>query len=188
MTQDSSVSDSERRRTVTVNSGGVFKIWDSVGTGVFDTVSHRRGAIVNYGGTVTIMGGTIIRSTENGTNAAQRPGCVNGGSNSWYVIDNQGAMTMNGGTLVNTGYFSSLIHNLGTTYDAKFTMNKGMLQNGFIALKNDDNGVIEINGGIITTTSSFRSSLQNWEKGKVNGGILKVQSWHSHGTMRTIVS
>lgn len=161
MAQNLSVSDREHCHIVTVNSGRVFEVWNSVGTGVLDDVSHGREAIINHGGMVTIMGETITRSAENSTNVAHGSRCVSGGSNSWYIINNQGTMTTNGGTAVNTGYFFSLICNLGTTYNAKFTMNGRTLQNGFIALKNDGNSIVEINGGTITTTLSFGSSLQN---------------------------
>ena len=69
----------------TITNNGTLTIQ---GEGTVDNVSHARGAVVNYG-TLTITGGDFTRSKEAGVQ-----GSANG--NSWYVIDNQGTMTVTG--------------------------------------------------------------------------------------------
>ncbi len=137
------------------------------GNGTIDNVSHGRGALVNKG-TVTLESGTLTRSQEAGTAPADQGG-TNGG-NSWYVVDNNGGeMIMNGGTVVATGKYSSLIRNLNAT----FTMNGGTLSNAFITLKNDDNGVATITGGYIESTGDFgNSAIQNWGNVTITGGMV----------------
>lgn len=155
------------QHTVTVEKDATLIVTDSSAdkTGVIDNVSHARGALVNYG-TVTVEGGTLTRSAEAGASASD-----NGGS-SWYVIDNQGTMTFDGGTVTSTGKYSSLVRNLNGT----LTINDGEFENGFIALKNDDGGVLEITGGTIT---SDEQAIQNWSKAEISGGTLNgpVIAW-----------
>lgn len=155
------------QHTVTVEKDATLIVTDSSAdkTGVIDNVSHARGALVNYG-TVTVEGGTLTRSAEAGASASDN------GGNSWYVIDNQGTMTFDGGTVTSTGKYSSLVRNLNGT----LTINDGEFENGFIALKNDDGGVLEITGGTIT---SDEQAIQNWSKAEISGGTLNgpVIAW-----------
>ncbi len=122
---NSLVSNSERRRTVIVNSEIAFEVRDSVGTDIFDNVSYGRGTIVNYGGTVT-HGRNHHQVRQERHQRGTEPEYVSDGSNLWYVIDNQGIMTINSGTVVNIEYFSLFIRNLGIIYDVKFIINGGM--------------------------------------------------------------
>lgn len=131
-----------------------------VGDGVVDNVSHGKGALVNKG-TANLEGGHFTRSAEAGTPAGN-------GGNSWYVIDNHGTMVIDGAKVTNTSGLSSLIRNI----EASFTMESGFLENAFIALKNDDNGTVAINGGTISTTGTGGSALQNWGQATVSGGTL----------------
>ena len=148
------------QHTVTVNEGATLIVIDSSAdkTGVIDNVSHAHGALVNYG-TVTVEGGTLTRSAEAGASASDN------GGNSWYVIDNQGTMTFDGGAVRSTGKYSSLVRNLNGT----LTINDGEFENGFIALKNDDGGMLKITGGTIT---SDEQAIQNWSKAEISGGTL----------------
>ena len=144
----------------TITNNGTLTIQ---GSGKVDNVSHGKGALVNNG-TATLNGGTLTRSQEKGTNASTS------GGNSWYVVDNHGTMTVNNGTIINTSGFSSLIRNIGAT----FNMKGGTLQNAFIVLKNDDNGTVNMTGGKVVTTDSQGSALQNWGKATVSGGTLSA--------------
>lgn len=142
------------------------------GDGTVDNVSHARGALVNKG-TATINGGTFTRSQEKGTAEG-----ANG--NSWYVIDNQGTLTVTGGTVKNTSGFSSLVRNLNGTLN----VNGGNFSNEFIALKNDDNGIMKITAG---TIESKEQAVQNWHNLDVTGGTFNgdVITWsygNSQGT------
>lgn len=145
----------------TITNKGVLTI---TGAGTVDNVSHGKGALVNQG-TVRMNGGTLTRSQEKGSSP------TNSGGNSWYVVDNNGgAFTMTGGKIVNTSGFSSLIRNLNAT----FTLENGELENGFIVLKNDDQGVVDMSGGTVTTTGEGGSAVQNWGQLTVSGGTLNA--------------
>lgn len=153
----------------TITNNGILTI---KGEGTVDNVSHARGALVNKG-TATINGGTFTRSQEKGTAEG-----ANG--NSWYVIDNQGTLTVTGGTVKNTSGFSSLVRNLNGTLN----VNGGNFSNEFIALKNDDNGIMNITAG---TIESKEQAVQNWHNLDVTGGTFNgdVITWsygNSQGT------
>ena len=142
----------------TITNKGALIIIDSVGTGVVDNVSNGKGALVNNG-TVTLKSGKLTRSAESSAE----------GGNTWYVVDNNGGeMNVEGGEIISTSKTSSLIRNL----KAEFNMKGGHLKNAFIALKNDDNGVVTVTGGEIETTAVGGSALQNWGKATVSGGTL----------------
>ncbi len=154
------LTNSEGQHTITVNEGAKLAIKDSseAQTGTVDNVTHAKGALVNFGDT-TVESGTLTRSAEASTSASDN------GGNSWYVVDNQGTLTFNGGKVVNEGYYSSLIRNLNGT----LTVNDGEFSNHFIALKNDNYGVMNIAGGTIT---SKEQSIQNWSEANISGGEL----------------
>ena len=109
-------------------------------------MTHGRAALVNYGEAI-LAGGTFTRSAEAST------GPTENGNNSYYVIDNNGSMTVREGTtIINDGYFSSLVRNMGTDADnvATLRIEGGTLeQQGFIAVKNDDYSSLSITGGTI---------------------------------------
>ncbi len=156
----------------TITNNGTLTIVDSSenGAGTVDCVTHGKGALVNYG-TVTVKGGTFTRSKEASTSP------TNSGGNSWYVIDNQGEMTFNGGKVVNKSEFSSLVRNL----NGSLTINGGEFENAFIALKNDEKGKLVVNGGTVT---SSEQSLQNWNEATLSGGTFngRVATWGYTGT------
>mgnify|MGYP004684033213 CR=1 FL=1 len=131
-------------------------------------------------GTITIRDtsadktGTIKRD-DNGTE----------GGTSYYVIDNQGTMTIESGTVSNnSGYRktnpsgsmvgSSLIRN-GDDTAATLTITGGTLeQKNFIAIKNGSLGTLNVSGG---TISSDHSAIQNWFVANITGGKINGQLW-----------
>ena len=140
------------------------------GAGTVDNVTHAKGALVNNG-TVILEGATFTRSKEASTSS------TSSGGNSWYVIDNHdGSMTITGtANVVNNGYFSSLIRNIGTANAASsltVSGNATLRQDNFIALKNDDYGNVAITGGTIT---SNEQAIQNWSQAAISGGTLNGQ-------------
>ncbi len=161
------LTNADGQHTVTVEKGGSLTIVDSSAdkTGVIDNVTHGRGALVNYG-TVTVESGELTRSAE----ASKSP--TDNGGNSWYVVDNQGTMTFNDGSVVNESHYSSLVRNLNGT----LTINGGTFENPFIALKNDDGGTLTVAGGTVT---SEEQAIQSWSTTTVSGGTLngRVTSW-----------
>ena len=168
----------------TITNNGTLTVQDSSTSqsGTVDNVTHAKGALVNYG-TATLKGGTFTRSKEASTSPS------NSGGNSWYVIDNQGTMTIDGATVTNNGYFSSLIRNLGQSAEtpAKLTVSDGLLQNKFITLKNDDYSEMTIKGGKITSDDQ---AIQNWGNANISGGTLEgsviTWSYKDHASETTI--
>ena len=169
----------DRKHTITNN--GTLTIKDSVGGGIVDNVSHGRAAIKNnVGGTVTIENGTFCRTAEASIDAD------NSGNNSYYVIDNQGTMNINGGTFkfsdTKNGAYSSLIHN--GWYDgtkntekapAKMTITDGSFTQGTggkITVKNDDYGELKIQGGTFTQPQAGYYCVFNWNVAEITGGTI----------------
>lgn len=143
------------------------------GEGTVDNVTHKKGALVNTG-TVILKGGTFTRSAEESKSPTDN------GGNSWYVIDNQGKMTISDNAeIINNGYYSSLIRNMGSSAEkmASLEINGGKIeQKHFIAVKNDDFGKITVTGGTITSDDQ---AIQNWTEVSVTGGAIngKVVTW-----------
>ena len=155
--------------TITVALGAKLTI---TGTGTVDNVTHQRAAIVNNG-TATLNGGTYTRSKENSDNNKE-----DAKGNSFYTIlsDNGATMTINEGvTVTNVGHFSSMICNGGTSASTStMIINGGTFNGGLNAIKNDEAGVLTINGGDFSNTSQF--VVMNWHKTTINGGSFKAQS------------
>ena len=104
----------------------------------------------------------------------------------YYTIDNQGTMTIESGKVYNhTGTMpngASLIRNAGAGKAATLIISGGHIQqDGFIAVKNDDYGILSITGGTITTTgdtdTNTASAVQNWCKADITGGIINGTVW-----------
>ena len=150
------------------------------------------GCILN-GGTGTAkaalynLGTITIRDTSEdkaGTIKRDDNGTV--GETSYYVIRNQGTMTIESGNVINnSGYKkanstgsmvgSSLICNGDCDEGGKLTIKGGTFtQNNFIAIKNGALGVLHVTGGKIT---SNHSAIQNWFKADITGGEIKGQLW-----------
>ena len=153
----------------TITNNGTLTITATNG-GTVDNVTHQRAAIVNNG-TATLNGGTYTRSKENPENNKE-----NAGGNSFYTIlsDNGATMTINEGvTVTNVGHFSSMIRNGGTSAST-LIINGGTFSGGLNAIKNDEAGVLTINGGDFSNTSQF--VVMNWHKTTINGGSFKALS------------
>ena len=146
----------------TITNNGTLTL---TGTGTVDNISHGKGALVNNaGGNATLDGPTLTRSDEAGSSS------TNNGGNSWYVVDNHGTMTVESGSIISTSYYSSLLRNIGATLNVK----GGTMESNFIVLKNDDEGVMNITGGTITTKGTGGSALQNWGEATISGGTLNA--------------
>ena len=154
----------------TITNNGTLTI---EGTGTVDNISHGKAAVYNArGGVVTLNGGTYTRSKENGSDK------VNSGGNSYYNIQNHGEMTINGGVIVKqTGNFSSMIASgfydgTDETTNPKLVINGGHFDGGMNTIKNDDRGILEINGG--TFTNVRQAALMNWNEATITGGSFEV--------------
>ena len=139
-----------------------------------------KAALYNLG-TITIQDTSAAKT---GTIKRDDTGTV--GETSYYVIRNQGTMTIESGTVINnSGYRktnptgsmigSSLICNGDCNEGGTLTIKGGTLtQNNFIAIKNGALGVLHVTGG---TISSDHSAIQNWFKADITGGEIKGQLW-----------
>ena len=159
-----------KTKTHTITNKGNLTI---EGTGTVDNISHGKAAVYNArGGVVTLNGGTYTRSKENGSDK------VNSGGNSYYNIQNHGEMTINDGvTVEQNGNFSSMIASGfydGTkeTTNPKLVINGGHFDGGMNTIKNDDRGILEINGG--TFTNVRQAALMNWNEATITGGSFKA--------------
>ena len=139
-----------------------------------------KAALTNYG-TITINDSSADKA---GTIKRDDKGTV--GETSYYVIHNQGTMTIEGGNVINnSGYEqvnpsgsmngSSLICNGDCDGESTLTIKGGTFtQNNFIAIKNGALGVLHVTGGTIT---SEHSAIQNWFKADITGGEITGQLW-----------
>lgn len=132
-------------------------------------------------GTITIQDTSAAKT---GTIKRDDNGTV--GETSYYVIRNEGTMTIESGNVINnSGYAkanstgsmvgSSLICNGDCDEGGTLTINGGTFtQNNFIAIKNGALGVLHVTGGTIT---SNHSAIQNWFKADITGGEINGQLW-----------
>ena len=139
-----------------------------------------KAALYNLG-TITIQDTSAAKT---GTIKRDDTGTV--GETSYYVIRNQGTMTIESGTVINnSGYKkanstgsmigSSLICNGDCDEGGTLTIKGGTFtQNNFIAIKNGALGVLHVTGGTIT---SNHSAIQNRVKADITGGEIKGQVW-----------
>ena len=153
--------------TITVALGAKLTI---IGTGTVDNVTHGKAALINNG-TATLDGGTYMRSQEDDGNSKDSPG-----KNSYYTIVNASgaAMTINAGVSVtNKGNFSSMIRNGGAgAAIATMTINGGTFNGGINTVKNDEAGVLVINGGNFSNTAQY--VIMNWHKTTINNGTFET--------------
>ncbi len=142
-----------------------------VGSGTVDNVTHQKTALWNDG-TAELNGGSFTRSKEAGNSSS------NNGGNSYYTLLNHGDMTINAPVSVSqNGCFSSLIENgwftktdNKTKEPSTLTINGGTFDGGLYNLKNDDYGVLEVNGG--SYQNNVNAVLLNWNKATINNGIF----------------
>ena len=130
-----------------------------------------KAALTNYGKL------TINDSSEAQTGTIKREDENTGG---YYVIDNKGTMTINGGNVINNSSTkgSSLIRNGGAEDDDAYpTLNitgGTFTQQNFIAIKNDALSRLNVSGGKITSNAS---AIQNWYEATITGGEINGQLW-----------
>ena len=148
-----------------------------VGSGTVDNVTHQKTALWNDG-TAELNGGSFTRSEEAGSSSS------NNGGNSYYTLLNHGDMTINAPVSVSqNGCYSSLIENgwftksdNKTKEPSTLTINGGTFDGGLYNLKNDDYGVLEINGG--SYQNNVNAVLLNWNKATINNGMFNSTPYY----------
>ena len=168
------ITNAAGSHTITVNLGGELEI---IGTGTVDNVTNAKAAVFNNG-TTTLSGGNYTRSEENGKSAEDS------GGNSYYVIVNHGTMTINDGvTVTQDGHYSSMVENGYQDYKSqhdsnvnhanpKLVIEGGNFSGGLNTIKNDDGGILEINGGVFENVS--QAAVMNWNDATINDGWFAV--------------
>lgn len=155
----------------TIFNKGNLSIKDSGENGTVDNITHARASLYNeVGATVTMDGGTFIRSKENGITSE------NNGGNSYYAVLNHGTMTINDGVkVVQSGKYSSLLENgwqngtqNTTEAPSVLTINGGVFDGGLNTIKNDDYGELKINNGTFTNVAQY--AVMNWNIAEIRGG------------------
>ena len=143
--------------------------------------------------------GTLVIKDSVGGGAVKRNDSQTAG---YYVVDNQGTMTVDDGSYSNNSGFydeakntwsaASLVRNGGVAADRANTLivNGGTFeQSGFIVVKNDDYGKLTVSGGTFRTqdqtytqkdgvqATSVNSAIQNWGQATVSGGDIQGALW-----------
>ena len=175
--------------TITVGVNGNLMINDSsadkagavIGS---NTLPNAAALAVINGGACTINGGTF----ELAANAINAEGDIGG----WYTVANEGSLTIKDGTFVGrqlTGDGSSMIKsgwydgNAETKHGndlavhagdstATLTIDGGVFKFGLNTVKNDDYGVLVINGGTFSNTS--QAVVMNNNVATINGGTFNA--------------
>ena len=158
--------------TITVESGKSV-VLDLNGKTLNGEQTKATATITNYG-TLTITGNGTVKREDTKENT---------GTSSYYVIDNQGIMTIQGGTVTNNSGNgkdgASLIRNGGVSGNTPVLNIEGgtFEQENFIVIKNDDYGTLNISGGTINSTNS--QAVQNWATANISNGTMNgdVHSW-----------
>lgn len=148
----------------------------------------------------TLSGGSVKNKaaiTNEGTltildSSAAATGCIkreDTGVPAYYVVDNQGTMTIESGSFYNNsgdgaGSGSSLVRNAGAGKPAELNIKGGHFQqDAFIVIKNDDFGTLTMTGGTIVTGKTVGnntpSAIQNWSQAEITGGLITGAIWTS---------
>lgn len=146
-----------------VTNNGTLSI---IGNGTIDALTHQRAALYNnVGAEAQLLGATFERSNENSSD------------NTYYTILNQGIMTIDGSIVKNAGTKSSMIEN-GWYSPSKNTtktfstlvIKSGNFEGGLYNVKNDDYGLLTIEGGTFTNSVIGAGNVLNWNKTTITGG------------------
>lgn len=156
--------------TITVEQGATLTI---NGVGTVDNVTHAKSALVNYGEVVLNNGVTLERSSEKGTLSPYS----DGGNSCYTILNDKGAtMTINNATVKNSGGYSSAIRNGGDSEcndESHLTIKDGNFSGGLNAVKNDECGILTIDGGTFSNISQY--VIMNWNKATITNGTFSVK-------------
>ncbi len=141
-------------------------------------------------GTLTVEGTGTVKNEGAGSYAALAvyPDAnveLNGGAfqdETWYTIKNLGTLVINeevtvsrtdpGSSLIDNGWYGNEGNDLGLDYPANaevsLTINGGAFSGGMNTVKNDDFGVLVINGGEFSNTTG--PVVLNWNETTINDG------------------
>lgn len=158
-----------------ITNNGTLVIDDIAGGGIVTNSTAGKAAVYNaVEATVTLNSGTYTRGTDN----------------EYYVIQNQGTMTINDGVtmLQPSDSSSGLTSGWYTVPDgwdtrANLTINGGVFASNGITVKNDEVSNLTITGGTFDGVDEYEyvadQSVQNWTYATIEGGTFNsnVISW-----------
>lgn len=148
-----------------------------IGGGTVYNGTHKMAALSNTG-VATVNGVTLERIYVAKTDTTAL--------NSHYTIDNTkgGTMTLINATVISeNNMVTSLVRNIGAT----MTIESGEYTTANIIIKNDDEGVLTVNGGKFVGIQS----IQNWGTATINGGevtYVKTAIWSSEYKSTTYIN
>ena len=166
---------------ITVELGATLTI---KGEGTVEARGGNNNASLYNNGTTTITSGTFLKDESKG---------------SYYSILNHGNLTITGGTvklinfttssLIDNGYYNygkstnaKTGYVAGTNMEAPtLTITGGEFNGGLNTVKNDDGGILTINGGHFLNNIQY--ALMNWNDATINAGTFEVPS----GTEKTTI-
>ena len=158
----------EAEQNITLNLNG-----KTLSGGSNQENAHKSKAAITNNGTITIQD-----SSNPSTGVIKRDDVKV--ASAYYVIDNQGTMTIKSGTVMNDsgvrGQGASLIRNAGLETAATLNIEGGAFQqDNFIVIKNDDHGILNIAGGHFISEND--SAVQNWATANISGGTIEGVVW-----------
>lgn len=145
----------------TITNSGTLTIIDGGENGEVTNTSAGKAVILNNG-EMTLAGGKYTRTADH------------------YVIDNnKGNMTIEAGVTVESpSTLSSMIRNGGDNNAVgatpTLTINGGSFSGGLNTIKNDDYGILHINGGSFSNTTQH--VILNWSTATIEGGTFTPQN------------
>lgn len=145
----------------TIYNNGTLTIIDGGENGEVTNTSAGKAVILNNG-EMTLAGGKYTRTADH------------------YVIDNnKGNMTIEAGVTVESpSTLSSMIRNGGDNNAVgatpTLTINGGSFSGGLNTIKNDDYGILHINGGSFSNTTQH--VILNWSTATIEGGTFTPQN------------
>ena len=148
----------------TIVNHGTLTIVDSGEGGTVTNNTFGKAVVLNASGaTAYLQGGTYLRADTYA-------------GNSYYVISNEGIMEIDGITVKNerAGDGSSAINNNADCKEegaAQLTIkNATIVSQASNAVKNDEYGIMRVEGGSFTTKIGTHAALQNWGTATLTGG------------------
>lgn len=154
----------------TITNNGALTITDTASGGaVFCQTAGKSSLLNNVDAVAVISGGTLYKT-------------LNTSSSDYYVVNNRGTLTMNGGTVHSSSTYSSAIENgwytpsqNTTAQYATMTINGGTVAGGGLyTVKNDDYGIMTINGGTFTNNVANTGTVLNWNDLTITGGTFNA--------------
>ena len=162
---------------ITVENKATVTVTDSADGGIVDgTVNGKAALYIMPGGSATVEDGKLTRSKEDSTSQG----------NTWYVIQNQGALVITGNASIsNASTLSSAIENgfdsgrqvdvdaFATMGDAEYvatlSFDGGTVTTNVLGIKNDEHSSLVANGGKIVAKTQ---PILNWSYATINGGTF----------------